>query len=107
MRQIHGDTSVAALAHSAAALGRPLPCRDNVQLWFSDRVADLELAKASCRTCALRLACLAGAVERAEPCGVWGGEIFDNGVIIAEKRPRGRPARDQLPCSGARNPVPG
>jgi WhiB family redox-sensing transcriptional regulator len=84
-------TSVAVLASRAAALSRPLPCSDNVQLWFSDRIADLELAKASCRTCALRRTCLAGAVERAEPCGVWGGEIFENGVIIAQKRPRGRP----------------
>ena len=37
--------------------------------------------------------CLAGAVERREPHGVWGGEIFTNGAIIAEKRPRGRPPR--------------
>ena len=32
---------MAVLVHSAATLGKPLPCRDNVQLWFSDRVADL------------------------------------------------------------------
>lgn len=35
----------------------------------------------------------AGAVERHEPHGVWGGEIFNRGTIIAEKRPRGRPRR--------------
>ena len=28
------------------------------------------------------------AVQRREPHGVWGGEIFDRGRIIAEKRPR-------------------
>ncbi|MGH3183775.1 MAG: WhiB family transcriptional regulator, partial [Streptosporangiaceae bacterium] len=50
-------------------------------------------AKASCRTCPLRQPCLAGAVERAEPSGVWGGEIFEKGRIIAHKRPRGNPGR--------------
>jgi len=24
---------------------------------------------------------------------VWGGEIFDHGVVIARKRPRGRPRK--------------
>ena len=43
--------------------------------------------------CPLRRPCLAGAVERGEPCGVWGGEIFERGRIIAFKRPRGHPGR--------------
>lgn len=30
----------------------------------------------------------AGATERAEPCGVWGGEIFHQGAITADKKPR-------------------
>ena len=34
-----------------------------------------------------------GAIERNEPWGVWGGEIFDRGVVIARKRPRGRPRK--------------
>jgi WhiB family redox-sensing transcriptional regulator len=25
---------------------------------------------------------------------VWGGEIFERGVIVARKRPRGRPRKD-------------
>ena len=36
---------------------------------------------------------LAGALDRGEPWGVWGGEIFDRGVVIARKRPRGRPRK--------------
>jgi WhiB family redox-sensing transcriptional regulator len=32
-------------------------------------------------------------VERREPHGVWGGEIFDQGSVIAVKRPRGRPPK--------------
>jgi WhiB family redox-sensing transcriptional regulator len=85
--------SLAMLARRAAELGNPLPCSDNVALWFSEQPADLELAKASCQTCSLRGPCLAGAVERAEPFGVWGGEIFEKGKIVAFKRPRGHPSR--------------
>jgi WhiB family transcriptional regulator, redox-sensing transcriptional regulator len=77
-----------------AALDEPLPChRVHGDLWFSELPAELEQAKAHCRRCPLRTACLAGALERAEPCGVWGGEIFHAGAIIARKRPRGRPPR--------------
>ncbi len=34
------------------------------------------------------------ALERAEPWGVWGGEILDRGSILSFKRPRGRPRKD-------------
>ena len=80
--------SLATLARRAADLGNPLPCSDDTQLWFSEHPADLELAKAMCETCPLRRPCLAGAIDRAEPFGVWGGEIFEKGRIIAYKRPR-------------------
>ena len=71
-----------------------LPCRrENPELWFSEQPVSLELAKAHCRPCPIRRLCLAGAVERREPHGVWGGEIFAHGRIITEKRPRGRPPR--------------
>ena len=46
-----------------------------------------------CADCPVRDACLAGALDRAEPWGVWGGEIFERGVVIARKRPRGRPRK--------------
>jgi WhiB family transcriptional regulator, redox-sensing transcriptional regulator len=93
-------TSVSGLARQARALDRPLPCqRENPQLWFSGLPADLELARAHCRPCPLRAPCLAGAVERGEPHGVWGGQIFEQGAIIARKRPRGRPpARHRGPA---------
>ena len=84
----------AALAWRPAALADLLPCqRGRGELWFSDLPAELEQAKASCRQCPLRAACLAGAIERAEHCGVWGGEIFHRGAIQARKRPRGRPPK--------------
>ena len=55
---------------------------------------DVELAKAMCRGCRARLACLAGALERREPWGVWGGELLMSGTIVPRKRPRGRPRKD-------------
>lgn len=88
--------SVIILARQAVELTRPVPCRDgDPRLWFAEDPEDLELAKAHCRTCPLRAACLAGAIERREPCGVWGGEIFDRGRILAVKRRRGRPNTDR------------
>ena len=76
-------------------LGVDLPCHSTTDpdLFFAERPDDLERAKALCVGCPVRLACLAAALERAEPWGVWGGEIFDQGVVIARKRPRGRPRK--------------
>ncbi|MCW2496646.1 WhiB family transcriptional regulator [Jatrophihabitans sp.] len=72
-----------------------VPCRvEDADLWFAETPAELEQAKAMCLACPARLACLAGAVERREPWGVWGGEIFERGAIVARKRPRGRPRKD-------------
>ena len=71
-----------------------LPCRvEDPDLWFADNPAQLEIAKNFCGSCPVRDACLAGALDRAEPWGVWGGEIFEHGVVIARKRPRGRPRK--------------
>jgi WhiB family redox-sensing transcriptional regulator len=95
------SSSLVLLTRQAKALDDPLPCRrENPQLWFSDLPADLELAKAYCQPCPMRLVCLAGAVERREPSGVWGGEIFARGAIITEKRPRGRPRSKLRPVIG-------
>ncbi|QCB95201.1 WhiB family transcriptional regulator [Cellulomonas shaoxiangyii] len=72
-----------------------IPCRSNdPELWFAERQADVERAKALCGTCPLIDGCLAGAVERAEPWGVWGGQVFVGGVVVPTKRGRGRPRKD-------------
>lgn len=86
----------AALVSPAEALCEEfsLPCHSaNPDLWFAESPADLEQAKRLCAACPVRDACLAGALERGEPWGVWGGEIFERGVVIARKRPRGRPRK--------------
>jgi WhiB family redox-sensing transcriptional regulator len=71
-----------------------LPCRMDPELFFAETPADVELAKALCLDCPIRRACLAGALERQEPWGVWGGELFVRGAIVARKRPRGRPRKN-------------
>jgi WhiB family redox-sensing transcriptional regulator len=70
-----------------------LPCRSNPELFFAEDPQDLRRAKALCRGCPVRAACLAGALKRAEPWGVWGGELLLHGAVIADKRPRGRPRK--------------
>ena len=66
-------------------------------LFFSDHVADIARAKAMCALCPLRLSCLADALEREEPWGVWGGELISGGRIVANKRPCGRPPKHPRP----------
>ena len=41
--------------------------------------------------------CLDAAIERREPWGVWGGELFANGKVLAQKRRRGRPPKVRPP----------
>ena len=73
-----------------------IPCRSNdPELWFAEQSAQVELAKALCRECPLMEGCLAGAIERQEPWGVWGGEVFIGGVVVPRKRGRGRPRKDE------------
>ncbi|MDG5481788.1 WhiB family transcriptional regulator [Mycolicibacterium gadium] len=72
-----------------------VPCHLNdPDLWFAESPVELERAKSLCAECPIRRECLAAALERAEPWGVWGGEILDRGIIIERKRPRGRPRKN-------------
>lgn len=72
-------------------------CRDgsgaSTALFFSDRIPDIAAAKAVCAGCALAAPCLAGALARREPWGVWGGQLLADGKVLAHKRPRGRPPK--------------
>ena len=74
-----------------------LPCRDGeADLWFAESPVEQERAKALCRDCPIQAECLAGALARGEPWGVWGGQIFERGAIIPRKKPRGRPSKADL-----------
>jgi WhiB family redox-sensing transcriptional regulator len=84
--------------HDAAAQvdDELLPCRtNNAELWFAESPTDVEHAKSLCQGCPVQAMCLDGALERREPWGVWGGELFLQGVVIPRKRPRGRPRKNQ------------
>jgi WhiB family redox-sensing transcriptional regulator len=81
-------------------------CRDGEAslsgVFFSEELQDIARAKSICAECPVMHPCLEGAVVRREPWGVWGGQLFLNGRILATKRRRGRPPRqprpeDQLP----------
>ncbi len=65
------------------------------ELFFAELPADVEVAKSVCGPCPLRVRCLAGALERREPHGVWGGELLVAGQVVPRKRPRGRPRKDE------------
>jgi WhiB family transcriptional regulator, redox-sensing transcriptional regulator len=84
----------------AARVTRPRCAAGNgtlTHLFFSDVPLDVARAKAICSKCALAETCRDGAVERAEPWGVWGGELIENGRIVVHKRPRGRPPKHPRP----------
>jgi WhiB family redox-sensing transcriptional regulator len=67
-------------------------------LFFSDDEFDIARAKAICGKCGLAETCLSGALDRAEPYGVWGGELVIEGVVVAVKRGRGRPPKVPRPA---------
>ena len=73
------------------------PCQTaaDSDLWFAEHSVDVELAKELCHQCPVRTACLVSALERREPWGVWGGEVFVAGEVVARKRGRGRPRKDE------------
>jgi WhiB family redox-sensing transcriptional regulator len=85
------------LSSASEQIGETIPCRDyDADLWFAERPEDVEFAKTLCGLCPARLQCLAGALEREEPWGVWGGQLLVQGAIVARKRPRGRPRKHQV-----------
>ena len=83
-----------------------VPCQiGDANLWFSEKRVDMERAKATCAGCPIRRECLAAALQRREPWGVWGGEIIERGTIRVGKRPRGRP-RKTVSHAARRSPFP-
>jgi WhiB family redox-sensing transcriptional regulator len=108
----HGlDTMVAAESESelesepveveAPAASTFARCADGTgtltHLFFSDDEFYIARAKAICGKCGLAPTCLAGALDRAESFGVWGGELVVDGVVVKVKRGRGRPPKTPRP----------
>ncbi len=83
------DDETLVAGHAACAD----PTGQLTALFFSDDAYDIAAAKHICAGCPVRDACLDGARARREPWGVWGGELFSDGHVIAYKRRRGRPPK--------------
>ena len=74
-----------------------LPCHQaDPELFYSETDQGIAEAKVLCGTCPVRNKCLDGALSRQEPCGVWGGQLIEDGVIIERKRRAGRPPRQVI-----------
>ena len=86
---------------SAPAWWAEARCNDGAgtltALFFSDELQDIAAAKGICALCPAMADCLEGAIERREPWGVWGGQLFLNGRILMSKRRRGRPPKNPRP----------
>lgn len=94
---LRGRGELAHMLDSAPSEEATLPCRlHDPDLWFAESPAELERAKKLCAGCPLKAECLASALSRQEPWGVWGGEIVERGEVITRKRPRGRPSKADL-----------
>src|SRR5699024_9997890 len=99
--QDDADEQAGQMGQAESAVSVPssseLPCRADPDLWFAEEPRDLERAKVLCTGCPIKAECLAGALARAEPWGVWGGEILNDGVVVNRKRRRGRPRKHPRP----------
>ena len=93
------DELANALACSSSPQWEAARCRHTAgtatALFFSDDIGDINEAKRICSGCPMAVPCVEGALDRHEPCGVWGGYLFANGQILAHKRPRGRPPKNR------------
>lgn len=105
---VEDPVDTAESAGAPAGRNIQLPCRQDPDLWFAENPQDLERAKTQCAECPIKAECLAGALARGEPWGVWGGEIFEAGAVVRRKRGRGRPRKHPRPeePAGTANAAP-
>ena len=98
MLELVTDNTLTLTDEGWRAQGR---CRDLVgtltPLFFSENFYEIARAKAICSACPVMSECFEAAKERHEPWGVWGGELFENGRVCRDKRPRGRPPKRSRP----------
>jgi WhiB family redox-sensing transcriptional regulator len=77
--------------------GLNLPCYNvDGELFFAEDEGSIAVAKSLCGNCPMKAQCLEGALSRQEPCGIWGGELFNEGEVIERKRKAGRPRLTEL-----------
>jgi hypothetical protein len=88
------DKSTVAVSSAIKTVPVVIPCHSaDPELFFSESQEVIAQAKSLCGGCPMKAKCLTGALSRAEPTGVWGGELFDDGQVIQAKRMPGRPAK--------------
>jgi len=88
------DKSTVAVSSAIKSVPVVIPCHSaDPELFFSESQEVIAQAKTLCGGCPMKAKCLTGALSRAEPTGVWGGELFDDGQVIQAKRMPGRPAK--------------
>ncbi|GAA4893979.1 WhiB family transcriptional regulator [Streptomonospora salina] len=90
---------LASVLETSSFGGIEIPCRQDPDLFFAEAPADVEAAKAICADCPVREQCLADALDRGEPWGVWGGQLLVSGKVVPQKRPRGRPRKNAEPVA--------
>ena len=80
------------------------PCQGLLDVFFpspslkaAERNALVVRAKALCAACPYAPECLAGALERQEVDGVWGGELLRDGEIVDAYVGPGRPRKHPVP----------
>ncbi len=82
---------------SDSAKAFTLPCHNaDPDIFFAETDLEVAVAKSLCGACPMKQACLEGALDRREPCGVWGGQLLEDGAIIERKRRPGRPPRQVI-----------
>ena len=54
----------------------------NNDIFFSEEIHEIATAKSICLNCSVISPCLQGAIERNEPCGVWGGQHDDALLLV-------------------------
>lgn len=97
-----GTTDLASVNDDWQASAQCATVSNAADLFFSEELGEIASAKRICAECPVIAPCLEAAIRRGEPWGVWGGQLFYNGRILANKRRRGRPPKnprpeDQLP----------
>jgi WhiB family redox-sensing transcriptional regulator len=98
--EILGMTLLGTFLATGVPSGLDLPCAEDPELFFAEAPDDVEQAKLLCQGCRAKDDCLAGALQRREPWGVWGGELLLRGTIVPRKRPRGRPRKNDPVTAG-------
>lgn len=71
------------------------PCTtvSDADVFFPERAEQLALAQALCKSCPVTATCLEQALTLGVSDGVWGGQLFERGRPVTEKRRPGRPRK--------------